>query len=447
MKKKILILGGGFAGITALKQLQKSFDSNSDVEICLVSDDNFFLFTPMLPEVASGMLHPSDISTPIRNLSKTAQFYNAKIIEIDLEKHKVTIKRVFDQKSLILEYDYLIMALGSVDNFFGNKNMEKYSFTIKTLEDALAIRNHVISMLESADYEDNPTLQDELVNFVVVGGGFAGVEIAAEINHFVKDAAKHYYKKIDPKKLRVILVSARNGILPELGVELGEYTLRYLKKSGIEVITNTKAIDAGEDFVLLSDNTIIPCTTLIWAGGVIVDPIIKSLKSKHGPSGRIFVDEYLKAIGFSNVFVLGDAAYLIDKSTGEPYPTTAQIAIRQAKTVSANLTLEIKEKGKKPKPFIYSNRGVMATIGKRTGVALLRDQKVHGLLAWILWRTFYLSNLPTKEKKFRVGIEWFLDLFFRRGDILTVGKIKKKTVSKLETPMQSIFDIGQEEHL
>lgn len=446
MKKKILILGGGFAGITALKQLQKSFDNNPDIEISLVSDDNFFLFTPMLPEVASGMLHPSDISTPIRNLSKTAQFYNAKITEIDLEKNNVQIKRIFDQKSIILEYDYLIMALGSVDNFFGNKNMEKYSFTIKTLEDALAIRNHVISMLESADYEDNPTLQDELVNFVVVGGGFAGVEIAAEINHFVKDAAKHYYKKIDPKKLRVILISARNGILPELGVQLGEYSLRFLKKSGVEVITNTRAIDAGEDFVLLSDNTIIPCTTLIWAGGVMVEPIIKSLKTKHGPSGKIIVDEYLKAIGFSNVFVLGDAAYLIDKSTGESYPPTAQIAIRQAKIVSANLVLEIKH-GQKPKPFTYANRGIMATIGKRTGVALLRDQKLHGLFAWVLWRTFYLSNLPTKEKKFRVAIEWFLDLFFRRGDILTVGRIKKKTISKLENPMQSIFDIGQEEHL
>lgn len=263
MKTKILILGGGFAGTTALKQLQKSFGNNSDVEICLVSDDNFFLFTPMLPEVASGMLHPSDVSTPIRNFCKTAQFYHAKITEINLEKQNVMIKRIFDQKSITLEYDYLIIALGSVDNFFGNKNMEKYSFTIKTLEDALAIRNHIISMLESADYEDNPTLQDELVNFVVVGGGFAGVEIAAEINHFVKDAAKHYYKKIDPKMLRVILISARNGILPELGVELGEYSLRFLKKSGVEVITNTKAIDAGEDFVLLSDNTIIPCTTLV----------------------------------------------------------------------------------------------------------------------------------------------------------------------------------------
>lgn len=177
----------------------------------------------------------------------------------------------------------------------------------------------------------------------------------------------------------------------------------------------------------------------------MVDPITKSLKFKHGPSGRIFVDEYLQALGFSNVFVLGDAAHLTDKSTGEAYPTTAQIAIRQAKTVSSNLILKIKEKEKKQKPFTYSNRGVMATIGKRTGVALLRDQKLHGIFAWILWRTFYLSNLPTKEKKFRVSIEWFLDLFFRRGDILAVGKIKKKTVSKLENPMQSIFDIAQEE--
>ena len=443
-KKTVLILGAGFGGSTVLKKLQEYFKKDEEIEINIVCDDNYFLFTPMLPEVTSGMLHPSDISIPIRTLCTFARFFQAKVISTDLEKHKVKIQQVFDQKSITLDYDYLIIAMGSTDNFFGNRNLEKHTFTIKTLEDAISIRNHVINALESADVESNPVLQDKLSNFVVIGGGFAGVEVAAEINHFVKDAAEHFYKNIQPENMRVILISARNSVLPELGTELGEYSLQYLKKSGIEVITNTKAVDAGEDFVLLSDNTIIPCATMIWAGGVVVEPIIKSLKAEHGPSGRIAVNDSLQVQGLSNVFAIGDAAYLADKSTGESYPPTAQIAIRQAKQVASNLKLMIKH-NKSPEPFTYANRGVMATIGKRTGVALLRDQKLHGSIAWFLWRFFYLSNLPTREKKIRVGVEWFLDLFFQRSEILTVGKIKDKKITERDNPIQSVFDIKSEE--
>ena len=443
MKKNILILGAGFGGSTLLKKLQKNFKED-EIEIKIVSDDNYFLFTPMLPEVTSGMLHPSDISIPIRTLCTFADFFHAKVTSVDLEKQKVKIQQVFDQKFITLEYDYLVIAMGSTDNFFGNQNIEKYFLTIKTLEDALSIRNHVINALEGADVESDAVLQDKLSNFVIVGGGFAGVEVAAEINHFVKDAAKHFYKKIQPENMKVFLISARNSVLPELGDELGAYSLQYLKKSGIEVVTNTKAIDAGEDFVLLGDNTIIPCATMIWAGGVIVEPIIKSLKAEHGPSGRIIVNDSLQVQGFSNVFAIGDAAHLIDKSTGDAYPPTAQIAIKQAKHVASCLKLIIKQ-NKNVTLFTYANRGVMATIGKRTGVALLRDQKLHGIVAWFLWRLFYLTNLPTQEKKIRVGFEWFLDLFFQRSEILTVGKIKNKIFLDLDNPIQSVFDIKHEE--
>ncbi len=272
-KTKILILGGGFAGSNVLREIQNKF-KESDTEITLISQDNFFLFTPMLPEISSGMLHASDITTPIRTFCKTANFCHAKILSIDVEHKSVSVIRIFDQKETVLEYDYLVLALGSKDNFFGNNNIEEFAFTIKTLEDAIAIRNHIISVLECADQERDQILQEQLLRFVVVGGGFAGVEIATEINHFLQNAAKSYYKNIDFKKIHVIIVSARDGILPEVGDELGKFALDYVRKSGIEVIANTKAVDAGEDHVLLSDNTIVPCATLIWAGGVTVDPLI-----------------------------------------------------------------------------------------------------------------------------------------------------------------------------
>ena len=437
-KSKILILGGGFAGSNVLRELQKQF-KRDDVEITLVSHDNFFLFTPMLPEVSSGMLHASDITTPIRSFCKTANFCHAKILSIDMENKRVYVTRIFDQKEITLEYDYLVLALGSKDNFFGNANIEEFAFTIKTLEDAIAIRNHVISVLECADQERDQILQEQLLRFLVVGGGFAGIEIATEIHHFLKDATKSYYKNIDSKKIHTIVVSAREGILPEVGDELGKFALDYIRKSGIEVITNTKAVDAGEDHVLLSDNTIIPCATLIWAGGVVVDSLISTLKCEHGQSGRVIVDQYMRLKDHPTVFALGDCANLVDSKTNIVYPTTAQIAIRQANLVSENLVAAIGGNANLMKPFLYHNKGVMATIGKRTGVALLNGRKVRGFSAWVLWRSFYWAHLPTREKKIKVGFDWLLSLIFR-ADIMTVGFIKKKTLSRLETPMSSVLE-------
>jgi NADH dehydrogenase len=437
-KTRILILGGGFAGSNVLREVQKQF-KGSNTEITLVSQDNFFLFTPMLPEISSGMLHASDITTPIRTFCKAANFCHAKILSIDVENKSVSVIRIFDQKESVLEYDYLVLALGSKDNFFGNNNIEEFAFTIKTLEDAIAIRNHIISVLECADQERDPILQDQLLRFVVVGGGFAGVEIATEINHFLQDATKKYYKNIDPEKIRVIIVSARDGILPEVGDELGKFALDYVRKSGIEVITNTKAVDAGEDHVLLSDNTIVPCATLIWAGGVTVDPLIATLKCEHGQSGRLVVDLYLRLKDYPSIFALGDCANLVDQKNNIVYPTTAQIAIRQAKLVSENLVAEITGNTSSLKQFDYHNKGVMATIGKRTGVALLNGKKIKGFLAWFLWRSFYWAQLPTHEKKIKVGFDWLLSLIFP-ADIMTVGFIKKKTLSRLETPIYSAIE-------
>src|SRR5574340_1585600 len=225
-KPKILILGGGFAGSNVLREIQKKFKGN-DAEITLVSQDNFFLFTPMLPEISSGMLHASDITNPIRLFCKTANFCHAKIRSIDIDNKTVSVIRIFDQKETMLEYDYLVLALGSKDNFFGNVNIEEFAFTIKTLEDAIGIRNHIISVLGCAEQERDQILQEQLLRFIVVGGGFAGIEIATEIHHFLIDATKDYYKNIDAKKIRTIIISARDGILPEVGEELGKFALYH----------------------------------------------------------------------------------------------------------------------------------------------------------------------------------------------------------------------------
>src|SRR3990170_4923626 len=258
--KKILILGGGFGGVNILRDIQKIFQDKVNVDISIVNQENFFLFTPMLPEVASGMIHPRDISIPIRTFCKRAKFYQAVVSSIDLEQKLVTITRLFDGKVHALEYDYLVLALGSVTNFFGNKNIENHSFTIKTVEDAIGIRNHAINMLENAGQTSDPDLQQKLMTFTVVGGGFAGVETIGELNHLIRESASRMYPNINREKINMVLVSSKNGILPEVSESLSKKAMKYLKNHGVNV--------------LLDNNKKIPCTTLIWTGGVTVDPVI-----------------------------------------------------------------------------------------------------------------------------------------------------------------------------
>ena len=215
--KRILILGGGYAGVNVLKHLQETFESDTEVSISLVSQDNFFLHTPLLPEMATGMLASRHIATPIRSFCKRARYYQAKVDSIDLNNNKVTISRALDSQKRELEFDYLVIALGGKTNFFGNKNVEKHALTIKTLGDAIVMRNHIISILESADQEEDSNVLSKLMTFVVVGGGFSGVETVGEINDFVRESVDKFYRNIDPEKIKIILVSAGEKILPEIG--------------------------------------------------------------------------------------------------------------------------------------------------------------------------------------------------------------------------------------
>lgn len=428
--KKVLILGGGFSGVNILRDIQKMFQDKVDVDISIVNQDNFFLFTPMLPEVASGMIHPRDISIPIRTFCKRAKFYQAVVSSIDLEQKLVTISRLFDGKVHALEYDYLVLALGSVTNFFGNKNIEKHSFTIKTIEDAIGIRNHSINMLENAGQTSDSDLQQKLMTFTVVGGGFAGVETIGELNHLIRESASRMYPKINLEKINMILVSSKNGILPEVSESLSKKAMKYLKKHGVNILTNTKAIDADEDYVLLDNNKKIPCTTLIWTGGVTVDPVISELKCEHEKSGKVKVDIFLRLIGYPNVFALGDCAEIIDITTGKPYPPTAQHAIHQSQTVSHNIKVLLTGKDTMKK-FSYHSKGMMATIGKRNAIVSIFGYNLQGIIPWLIWRTYYVLQMPSIGKKIKVILDWTVDSFFKR-DLTSYGQIKKKNLTKVD---------------
>lgn len=427
--KRILILGGGYAGVGVLNKIQKAFENNVDVNIELVSESNFFLHTPMLPEMATGTIEPRHIATPIRRFCKRAQFYQAKVVDISLDSKQVTIQRISDESQRIIRYDYLVLAMGGKTNFFGNSNIEKNSFTIKSLDDAIKIRNHVISMLEDADQETDSRLQQKLMTFVVVGGGFSGVETVGEINDFVRESSSKFYRNIQHNNIKIILVSAGDKILPEIG-NLGEYTKQALQKSGVIVYINTRLDNILNDVVTLNNGEQISTKTVIWAGGNKVEEVIQKIDTKHHQSGRLIVNKQLKLEDNPDVFALGDCAFSVDPRSGTAYPPTAQHAIRQAKTVAENLENRINGVGVQH-DFIYDTKGSMAKIGKKDGVALLMGREFRGVIAWFIWKQYYLSTLPTNEKKIRVGLDWFVDLFFPR-DITRLSSVfdEKRITSK-----------------
>jgi len=428
--KRILILGGGFGGINVLKSIQNKFKNESNVRISLVSKDNHFLYTPMLPQVSSGLIHPSDITIPIRKLCKQSEFYQATISLIDFEQKLVTITRTFDGKVHSLDYDYLIIALGSSTNFYDYKNIEEHAFVIRTVEDAIAIHNQIIHMLENAAQTSDVNYKKKLMTFTVVGAGFAGVETMGEINYLVRESVKNFYPSIGEENISMNLIASEEFILPELGPNLGKDAGKYLRKAGVNVITNTKAIDAGEDFVQLDNGKKIPCMTLIWAAGIDIDPVVSSLKCEHDKSGKLKVGKYLRLADHENVFALGDCALITNPSTGQAYPSTAQNSIHQSRTVANNLHSMIIGKIKL-KEFSFESKGMMTTLGRRVAIAIVYGLHFKGSLAWLIWRTYYLYRLPMFEKRFQVATSWIADLLFKR-DLTFVGKIKRKSLTKVD---------------
>lgn len=411
-QRKVLILGGGFGGINVLQNIQKLFEENVDVEINIVSENNFFLFTPMLPEMSTGMIEPRHISTPIRKFCKRARFFEAEVKNIDLNEKRVIIQRALDAKESVLEYDYLVIALGSRSNFFGMNNIKEYALTIKTLQDAVKIRNQIITMLENADQENEKKQREQFLTFVVAGGGFSGVETAGEINDFVREIVSNHYKRIDISEISVVLVSAGDGILPEVGKELGRYAFDTLTKSGLKILTGTKIQDAGNNFVKLSNGIILPTHTLVWAGGISMSSVITEIDCKHDERGKIIVNKFLQIPTSESVYVLGDCAAITDITTGKQYPPTAQHSIHEAKIVSKNLASSITKNGQL-KSFRYKTKGTMAKIGTKNGVGVLWGLKLKGWIAWFAWRQYYLANLPIAEKRVRVALDWLIAIFFK----------------------------------
>ena len=408
-KKQIVILGGGFGGVYAAMYLEKLLTPQSAVEICLVSHDNFFLFTPMLHEIAASDLEITNIVNPLRKLLRKVEVLVGDVNQIDLPNKKVLISRGYRNDSKQIDYDHLVIALGSITNFYDIPGLAGLAVAMKSLRDAIQLRAQIIRHLEEANSECNLADRQSLLTFVVAGGGFAGVETVAALNDFVREALP-FYPNLSEDMLRVMLVHSGPAILPELGESLGRYTEKVLARRGVEIRLKNRVKSVTETEVFLADSVSIPSRTLVWTAGTVPSPIVSSLPCAK-ERGRLLVNQFLGVPDWPDVWAVGDCAFVPDiRNPGQSHPPTAQHAIREGRVVAQNIAAAVL--GHRLKPFSFRTIGLLASIGRRSGVARIFGFNFSGFFAWWLWRTVYLSKLPGLDKKIRVAFDWTLDLLF-----------------------------------
>jgi NADH dehydrogenase len=408
---RIVIIGGGFAGVTTALNLERLLRRRSDVEITLIDQENFFTFTPLLPEVPSGSIQPKHIVFPLRALLRRTAVKQADVKAIDLERRIIVAAHCGKCGNYTVEFDQLVLALGSVPNYFELPGVAEHALTIKSLADATALHAHVIDRLEHADLQSDPAARRKLLTFVVAGGGFAGVETLAELNDFVR-GARRFYPNVRDEDVRMVLVHSGPRILPEVSESLSAYALSKLRSRGVEVLLTTRVRSCNADRVLLSSGEELPAGALVWAAGTAPSPILEKLNLPRTKSGRIDVDAAMAVKARPGIWAVGDSASIPDVMTGGLCPPTAQFALRQGRRLAKNIVAAMA--GETPEPFRFKTLGLLAGLGRRTAVAEILGFRFSGFIAWWLWRTIYLMKLPGFERKLRVAIDWTLELFFPR---------------------------------
>ena len=429
---RVVILGGGYGGVYAAIELKKAA-RRRQVTVSLVSRDNFFLFQPMLAEVVAGTIEPAHIINSIRRLCPSVDFYHAEIEAIDTESRQVIIVQPGRAEYRSIPYDHLVIAVGSSTDLSAMPGMAEHAFPFKTLGDAIHLRNHIISVLELAEVEDDPGQKSELLTFVVAGAGYTGVEVAAEIHDFVREAARSY-RHVDPREVKVILLQGRHRILPELSDELAAFSHRLLERRGIEIRLDTLIEGATPQSAILKGGDIVPTRTLVAAIGSAANRLLDTLPCPRDSRGRVIVDETLSIPGYSGLWAIGDCAAVPDIRGGGTCPPTAQYAFRQARHVARNILADIR--GARLGPFSHRALGVFVPLSQFSAAAQVLNLKVSGPVAWLLYRTYYLYQLPRLKRKLQVLIDWNLALVFHRD-------IVYHDISRSDRSFRAHFEPGQ----
>lgn len=408
MKPRVVVLGGGFAGIYTALALEKAQRKRDDFEIVLVNRENYFVFQPMLPEVISGSIGLTDVVSPIRRLLPRTELHVRDAESVDLRRRLVVTSPGFRPHPHEIRFDHLVLALGNVTDFRGLPGLPEHAMPFKNLGDALRLRNQVIRALAEAAVESHDEeLRRELLTFVVAGGGFSGVEVAAELNDFVRSVAPAY-RGIDPREVRVVLVHSMDRILPEVAPSLAGFAQERLGRRGVEIVLNARLTAATGQEAILSDGTRIATRTIVSTVPSSPHPLLAGLDLPKGRGGRVLTDGTLEVPGFPGVWAVGDCA-LVNTPDGQPAPPTAQHATRQAGVTAHNILASIR--GGSRRTFDFKGLGKMGSLGHRSAVADILGVRVSGFVAWWLWRTIYLMKMPGWGRRLKVATSWTLDLF------------------------------------
>ena len=405
--RQILILGGGFGGVSTAMYLEKMLKPE-EASICLVNRENYWVYQPLLPEVISGSIGLTDTVCSIRRLCPRTRLVMREVEKIDLKNKVVTVSPGFRPRITELPYDYLVMALGNVTNFYGMPGMLEHAMPFKSLADALRLRNHVIHALEEADFEQDPEFRKKLLTFVVAGGGFSGVEVVAELNDFVRRVARDY-PRLPKEEIRCVLVHSGGQILPEMVDKLASFAARILRRRGVEIRLNDRLAAATSEKAVLKSGVEIPTKTIVSTVPSTLPGVIQKMECpKEG--GRLLANACLELQDYEGqVWALGDCAS-IKMISGKPVPPTAQHATREAQVVAANIRAALR--GEARAVFEFEGLGKLGSLGHHSAVAEILGMHISGFLAWILWRMIYLMKVPGFNRKVLVATDWFMGLLF-----------------------------------
>ncbi|TML76272.1 MAG: NAD(P)/FAD-dependent oxidoreductase [Actinobacteria bacterium] len=401
----VLVVGGGFAGAYVAREL-------GGRGATIVSKENFMLYTPLLPEAASGTLEPRHCVVPLRVMCPHAELILGSVNAVDLEARTVAVET--DEGPQTVGWRELVLALGAVPRTLPIPGLSEHALSFKSLADAINLRNHVLHQLEAADAALDEAERARRLTFVFVGAGYAGVEALAELSDLAEDALR-YYPRLRATRRRWVLVDAAPRILPEIPPPLGDYAAAELRSREVEVHVETTLVSVSAGEAVLGDGTRVPTNTLVWTAGVAPNPLLREWSLPLDERGRVEVDELLRVSGHEHVWALGDCARVPNTRSDRPDPPTCQHALRQARRLARNLVGP-------PEPYGYRMLGQVATLGRHKGIAEVLGLRLRGFLGWWVTRSYHLYQLPLAQRKARVVVDWTVSLFFRR-DIAELGQL------------------------
>jgi len=403
--KRIVVLGAGFGGLEATLELERAFRHQPGIEILLVSEQNYFLFTPLLPQIASSYINPRHIVQPVRDIRGRRRFGFRRddVRAIDAAGRRVALA------SGALEYDHLVVALGSRSDYFGIPGAREHTWDFKSLEDAVVLRERILDICEHADHVADPAVRRQMLTFVVVGGGYTGVELVSEMHDFLFHYVAERYRGIPRADIRLVVLEAAPEILRGVHPKLAQHAAKRLRVEGIEIRLGAKVTRCFPDGIGINGSEIISAETLIWTAGVRAHPLVEALPGPHDRIGRVLVNERLQLEGHPEIFVVGDSAAA---ASAKDAPRVAPVAIAQGKLAARNIAH--RERGEPLEAYQYISQGALVSLGMNYAVVDVAGLKFSGYFAWLFWNAVHLYKLVGLKKQLQVAMDWSLAAIFPR---------------------------------